>query len=167
MGAVSLNSTGMFKKTISPDHFTMYPNLAFLKIRQLIKDKKLNEIDISVYFLVLDQYYLVAHICKKPETPIKNVSVSIQSIAGKLNISKTYATERLKALNDVGLIFRVKAENSFNGNKNTMPAIYMKGEDVIDNSDEYIPLNIPNIKSPIKIAADLKTTFAADDDVPF
>ena len=48
-----------------------------------------------------------------------------------------------------------------------MPAIYMKGEDVIDNSDEYIPLNIPNIKSPIKIAADLKTTFAADDDVPF
>lgn len=65
MGAVSLNSTGMFKKTISPDHFTMYPNLAFLKIRQLIKDKKLNEIDMSVYFLVLDQYNLVASICKK------------------------------------------------------------------------------------------------------
>lgn len=164
---MSLNSTGMFKKTISPDHFTMYPNLAFLKIRQLIKDKKLNEIDISVYFLVLDQYYLVAHICKKPETPIKNVSVSIQAIAEKLNISKTYANERLKALNHAGLIFRIKAENSFNGNKNTMPAIYMKGENVIDNSDEYIPLNIPNIKSPIKIAADLKTTFAADDDVPF
>ena len=145
----------------------MYPNLAFLKIRQLIKHKKLNEIDISVYFLVLDQYYLVAHICKDSKTPIKNVSVSIQAIAEKLSISKTYATERLKALNDVGLIFRVKAENSFNGNKNTMPAIYMKGKIVIDNSDEYIPLNIPNIKSPIKIAADLKTTFAADDDVPF
>ena len=145
----------------------MYPNLAFLKIRQLIKHKKLNEIDISVYFLVLDQYYLVAHICKDSKTPIKNVSVSIQAIAEKLNISKTYANERLKALNDVGMIFRVKAENSFNGNKNTMPAIYMKGKNVIDNSDEYIPLDIPNIKSPIKIAADLKTTFAADDDVPF
>ena len=157
----------MFKKTISPDHFTMYPNLAFLKIRQLIKDKKLNEIDISVYFLVLDQYYLVAHICNESKTPIKNVSVSIQAIAEKLNISKTYANERLKALNDVGMIFRVKAENSFNGNKNTMPAIYMKGEDVVDDSDEYAPLDIPNIKSQIKIAADLKTTFAADDDVPF
>ena len=159
--------TDMFKKTISPDHFTMYPNLAFLKIRQLIKDKKLNEIDISVYFLVLDQYYLVAHICNESKTPIKNVSVSIQAIAEKLNISKTYANERLKALNNAGLIFRIKAENSFNGNKNTMPAIYMKGKIVIDNSDEYIPLNIPNIKSPIKIAADLKTTFAADDDLPF
>lgn len=142
----------------------MYPNRAFLKIRQYIKDKKLNEIDMSVYFLVLDQYYLVTHICKDSKTPIKNVSVSIQAIAEKLNISKTYANERLKALNDVGLIFRVKAENSFNGNKNTIPAIYMKGKTVIDNSDEYISLNIPNIKSPTKIAADLKTTTAADDD---
>jgi hypothetical protein len=154
----------MFKKTISPDHFTMYPNLAFLKIRQLIKDKKLNEIDMSVYFLILDQYYLVTHICNDSKTPIKNVSVSIQAIAEKLNISKTYANERLKALNDVGLIFRVKAENSFNGNKNTIPAIYMKGKTVIDNSDEYISLNIPNIKSPTKMAAELKTTTAADDD---
>lgn len=118
----------------------------------------------SVYFLVLDQYYLVAHICKDSKPPIKNVSVSIQAIAEKLNISKTYANERLKALNDVGLIFRVKAENSFNGNKNTIPAIYMKGETVIDNSDEYKPLNIPNIKSPTKIAAELKITTAADDD---
>ena len=164
---MSLNVISMFQKPLSPDHFTMYPNLAFLKIRQLIKHKKLNEIDISVYFLVLDQYYLVAHICKDSKTPIKNVSVSIQAIAEKLSISKTYATERLKALNDVGMIFRVKAENSFNGNKNTMPAIYMKGEDVVDDSDEYAPLDIPNIKSQIKIAADLKTTFAADDDVPF
>jgi hypothetical protein len=160
---------GMFKNNISDKHFTMYPNLAFLKIRQYIKDKKLNEIDISVYFLILDQYYLVAHICKDSETPIKNVSVSIQAIAEKLNISKTYAAERLKALNDVGLIFRVKAENSFNGNKNTMPAIYMKGKKVIDNSDDYVPLDLPNIKSPIKIAADLKIATATDheDDIPF
>lgn len=142
----------------------MYPNRAFLKIRKHIKCKKLNEIDISVYFLVIDQYYRVAKICEKAEKPIENVSVSIQAIAEKLNISKTYANERLKALNDVGLIFRVKAENSFNGNKNTMPAIYIKGKIVIDNSDEYIPLNIPNIKSPIKIAAELKTTTATDDD---
>ena len=142
----------------------MYPNLAFLKIRQLIKDKKLNEIDISVYFLILDQYYLVAHICNESKTPIKNVSVSIQAIAEKLNISKTYANERLKALNNAGLIFRIKAENSFNGNKNTMPAIYMKGKNVVDDSDEYTPLNISNIKSQIKIAADLKSTTAADDD---
>lgn len=146
----------------------MYPNLAFLKIRQLIKDKKLNEIDISVYFLVLDQYYLVAHICNKSKTPIKNVSVSIQAIAEKLNISKTYANERLKALNNAGLIFRIKAENSFNGNKNTMPAIYIKGKNVIDNSDEYAPLDLPIINSPIEIAAELKSTIADDDDgVPF
>ena len=165
---MSLNLAAMSKKNISPDHFTMYPNLAFLKIRQLIKDKKLNEIDISVYFLILDQYYLVAHICNENKTPIKNVSVSIQAVAEKLNISKTYANERLKALNDVGLIFRIKAENSFNGNKNTMPAIYMKGKNVIDNSDEYAPLDLPIINSPTKIAADLKTTIADDDDgVPF
>jgi hypothetical protein len=146
----------------------MYPNLAFLKIRQLIKDKKLNEIDISVYFLILDQYYLVAHICNKNKTPIKNVSVSIQAIAEKLNISKTYANERLKALNHAGLIFRIKAENSYNGNKNTMPTIYIKGENVIDNSDEYAPLDLPIINSPTKIAADLKTTIADDDNgVPF
>ena len=165
---MSLNSTGMFKKTISPDHFTMYPNLAFLKIRQLIKDKKLNEIDISVYFLVLDQYYLVAHICNESKTPIKNVSVSIQAIAEKLNISKTYANERLKALNNAGLIFRIKAENSFNGNKNTMPAIYIKGKNVIDNSYDYTPPNKNNINAPNKAAANLKTTDTADyDDVPF
>ncbi len=165
---MSLNLAAMSKKNISPDHFTMYPNLAFLKIRQLIKDKKLNEIDISVYFLILDQYYLVAHICNKNKTPIKNVSVSIQAIAEKLNISKTYANERLKALNHAGLIFRIKAENSYNGNKNTMPTIYIKGENVIDNSDEYAPLDLPIINSPTKIAADLKTTIADDDDgVPF
>ena len=165
---MSLNLAAMFKKNISPDHFTMYPNLAFLKIRQLIKDKKLNEIDISVYFLILDQYYLVAHICNKNKTPIKNVSVSIQAIAEKLNISKTYANERLKALNHAGLIFRIKAENSYNGNKNTMPTIYIKGENVIDNSDEYAPLDLPIINSPTKIAADLKTTIADDDNgVPF
>ena len=165
---MSLNLAAMSKKNISPDHFTMYPNLAFLKIRQLIKYKKLNEIDISVYFLVLDQYYLVAHICNESKTPIKNVSVSIQAIAEKVNISKTYANERLKALNNAGLIFRIKAENSFNGNKNTMPAIYMKGKNVIDNSDEYTPLDLPIINSPIEIAAELKTTIANDDDgVPF
>ena len=165
---MSLNLAAMSKKNISPDHFTMYPNLAFLKIRQLIKDKKLNEIDISVYFLILDQYYLVAHICNKNKTPIKNVSVSIQAIAAKLNISKTYANERLKALNHAGLIFRIKAENSYNGNKNTMPTIYIKGENVIDNSDEYAPLDLPIINSPTRIAADLKTTIADDDDgVPF
>jgi hypothetical protein len=165
---MSLNLAAMSKKNISPDHFTMYPNLAFLKIRQLIKDKKLNEIDISVYFLILDQYYLVAHICNRNKTPIKNVSVSIQAIAEKLNISKTYANERLKALNHAGLIFRIKAENSYNGNKNTMPTIYIKGENVIDNSDEYAPLDLPIINSPTKIAADLKTTIADDDDgVPF
>ena len=165
---MSLNLAAMSKKNISPDHFTMYPNRAFLKIRQLIKDKKLNEIDISVYFLILDQYYLVAHICNESKTPIKNVSVSIQAIAEKLNISKTYANERLKALNNAGLIFRIKAENSFNGNKNTMPAIYMKGKNVIDNSDEYTPLDLPIINSPTKNAADLKTTIADDDDgVPF
>ena len=165
---MSLNLAAMSKKNISPDHFTMYPNRAFLKIRQLIKDKKLNEIDISVYFLILDQYNLVASICKKNDKPIKNVSVSIQAIAEKLNISKTYANERLKALNNAGLIFRIKAENSFNGNKNTMPAIYMKGKNVIDNSDEYAPLDLPIINSPTRIAADLKTTIADDDDgVPF
>ena len=165
---MSLNLAAMSKKNISPDHFTMYPNRAFLKIRQLIKDKNLNEIDISVYFLVLDQYYLVAHICNESKTPIKNVSVSIQAIAEKLNISKTYANERLKALNNTGLIFRIKAENSFNGNKNTMPAIYMKGKNVIDNSDEYTPLDLPIINSPTKNAADLKTTIADEDDgVPF
>ncbi|MBM3456356.1 MAG: winged helix-turn-helix domain-containing protein [Bacteroidetes bacterium] len=165
---MSLNLAAMSQKNISPDHFTMYPNLAFLKIRQLIKDKKLNEIDISVYFLILDQYYLVAHICKENKTPIKNVSISIQAIAEKLNISKTYANERLKALNNAGLIFRIKAENSFNGNKNTMPAIYMKGKNVIDNSDEYAPLDLPIINSPSIIAAELKTTIADEDDgVPF
>ena len=165
---MSLNLAAMSKKNISPDHFTMYPNRAFLKIRQLIKDKKLNEIDISVYFLILDQYYLVAHICNESKTPIKNVSVSIQAIAEKLNISKTYANERLKALNHAGLIFRIKAENSFNGNKNTMPVIYMKGKNVIDNSDEYAPLDLPIINSPTKNVADLKTTIADEDDgVPF
>lgn len=165
---MSLNVISMFQKPLSPDHFTMYPNLAFLKIRQLIKDKKLNEIDISVYFLVLDQYYLVAHICKKPETPIKNVSVSIQAIAKKLNISKTYAAERLKALNDVGLIFRVKVEDSFNGNKNTRPAIYIVGKTVTDNSHDYTPPNKNNINAPNKAAANLKTNNTADyDDVPF
>ena len=165
---MSLNLAAMSKKNISPNHFTMYPNLAFLKIRQLIKDKKLNEIDISVYFLILDQYYLVAHICNESKIPIKNVSVSIQAIAENLNISKTYANERLKALNNAGLIFRIKAENSFNGNKNTMPAIYMKGKNVIDNSDEYTPLDLPIINSPTKNAADLKTTIADEDDgVPF
>ena len=165
---MSLNLAAMSKKNISPNHFTMYPNLAFLKIRQLIKDKKLNEIDISVYFLILDQYYLVAHICNESKIPIKNVSVSIQAIAENLNISKTYANERLKALNNAGLIFRIKAENSFNGNKNTMPAIYMKGKNVIDNSDEYTPLDLPIINSPTKNVADLKTTIADEDDgVPF
>ena len=161
---MSLNLAVMSKKNISPDHFTMYPNLAFLKIRQLIKDKKLNEIDISVYFLVLDQYNLVASICKKEKKLIENVSVSIKSIAEGLGRSKTTATKRLKALQEVGLISRIEVENPVNGNKNTKPSIYIENNEVIDNSDEYIPLNIPNIKSPIKIAAELKTTTAADDD---
>lgn len=145
----------------------MFPNLAFLKIRQLIKDKKLNEIDMSVYFLILDQYYLIAHFCKDNKMPMKNVSVSIQAIAEKLNISKTYANERLKALNNAGLIFRVKAENSFNGNKNTIPAIYMKEGNLVDISDEYTPLNPTDIQSPSKTAADLIKTFPNDDGVPF
>jgi hypothetical protein len=165
---MSLNSTGMFKKTISPDHFTMYPNLAFLKIRQLIKDKKLNEIDISVYFLVLDQYYLVAHLCKSKKVPIKNVSISIQSIAEGLNISKTYANKRLQALSDVGLIFRVKAKDSFNGNKNTQPAIYMLGEDVIDNSYDYEPPTKNSNKELSIAAADFNfNSETSDDGVPF
>ena len=161
---MSLNLAAMSKKNISPDHFTMYPNLAFLKIRQYIKDKKLNEIDMSVYFLVLDQYNLVASICKKEKKPIKNVSVSINSIAEGLGRSRTYAGGRLKALQEVGLISRVKAKEPINGNKNTQPSIYIEDNKVIDKSDEYIPLNILNIKSPIKIAADLKTTVVADDD---
>ncbi len=158
----------MFKKIISDKHFTMYPNLAFLKIRQYIKDKKLNEIDISVYFLILDQHYLVAHICKSKKVPIKNVSVSIQSIAEGLNISKTYANKRLQALSDVGLIFRVKAEDSFNGNKNTQPAIYMLGEDVIDNSYDYEPPTKNSTKELSIAAANFNIdSESSDDGVPF
>jgi predicted transcriptional regulator len=147
----------------------MYPNLAFLKIRQYIKDKKLTEIDMSVYFLVLDQYNLVASICKKEKKPIKNVSVSIKSIAEGLGRSKTTATNRLKALQEVGLISRIEAENPVNGNKNTRPLIYIDKNEVVDYSEEYIPLNIDNKNTPIKVAADLKTTAAADydDGVPF
>jgi hypothetical protein len=158
----------MIKKIISDKHFTMYPNLAFLKIRQYIKDKKLNEIDISVYFLILDQYYLVAHICKSKKVPIKNVSVSIQSIAEGLNISKTYANKRLQALSDVGLIFRVKAEDSFNGNKNTQPAIYIMGEDVIDNSYDYEPPTKNSTKELSIAAANFNIdSESSDDGVPF
>jgi len=159
----------MSKKNISPDHFTMYPNLAFLKIRQYIKDKKLTEIDMSVYFLVLDQYNLVASICKKEKKPIKNVSVSIKSIAEGLGRSKTTATNRLKALQEVGLISRIEAENPVNGNKNTRPLIYIDKNEVVDYSEEYIPLNTDNKKAPIKAAADLKIATATDhdDDVPF
>ena len=153
---------------ISLKHFTQYPNLAFHKIRQYIKDGALNEIDISVYFLVLDQYNRVASICKNSKQQIQNVSVSIQSISKGLNISKTYAAERLKALNDVGLIFRVKVEDSFNGNKNTRPAIYIVGKTVTDNSHDYTPPNKTNINAPNKAAANLKTTDTADyDNVPF
>ena len=154
----------MSRKDISDKHFTMFPNLAFLKIRQYIKAKKLNEIDMSVYFLVLDQYNLVASICKKDKKPIKNVSVSIKSIAEGLGRSRTYAGKRLKALQKVGLISRIEAENPVNGNKNTKPSIYIENNEVIDNSNENILMNIPNIKSATKIAADLKTTTAADDD---
>jgi predicted transcriptional regulator len=147
----------------------MYPNLAFLKIRQYIKDKKLNEIDMSVYFLVLDQYNLVASICKKEKKPIKNVSVSIKSIAEGLGRSKTTATNRLKALQEVGLISRIEAENPVNGNKNTRPLIYIDKNEVVDYSEEYIPLNTDNKKAPIKAAADLKIATATDhdDDIPF
>jgi predicted transcriptional regulator len=147
----------------------MYPNLAFLKIRQYIKDKKLTEIDMSVYFLVLDQYNLVASICKKEKKPIKNVSVSIKSIAEGLGRSKTTATNRLKALQEVGLISRIEAENPVNGNKNTRPLIYIDKNEVVDYSEEYIPLNTDNKKAPIKAAADLKLATATDheDDIPF
>ena len=147
----------------------MYPNLAFLKIRQYIKDKKLTEIDMSVYFLVLDQYNLVASICKREKKPIKNVSVSIKSIAEGLGRSKTTATNRLKALQEVGLISRIEAENPVNGNKNTRPLIYIDKNEVVDYSEEYIPLNTDNKKAPIKAAADLKIATATDhdDDVPF
>jgi len=147
----------------------MYPNLAFLKIRQYIKDKKLTEIDMSVYFLVLDQYNLVASICKKEKKPIKNVSVSIKSIAEGLGRSKTTATNRLIALQEVGLISRIEAENPVNGNKNTRPLIYIDKNEVVDYSEEYIPLNTDNKKAPIKIAADLKiaTTTDHEDDIPF
>ena len=169
MGAVSLNVISMFKKTISPDHFTMYPNQAFLKIRQLIKYKKLNEIDISVYFLILDRYNLVASICKKEKKPIKNVSVSIKSIAEGLGRSKTYANERLKALHEVGMISRVKAEESVSGNKNTRPLIYIEDNKVVDTSDKYLTLDLPIEKTPINLADELKnTTITTDDDgVPF
>ena len=143
--------------------------MAFLKIRQYIKDKKLTEIDMSVYFLVLDQYNLVASICRREKKPIKNVSVSIKSIAERLGRSKTTATKRLKALQEVGLISRIEAENPVNGNKNTRPLIYIDKNEVVDYSEEYIPLNTDNKKAPIKAAADLKTTAAADydDGVPF
>jgi len=166
---MSLNLAAMSKKNISPDHFTMYPNLAFLKIRRYIKDKKLNEIDMSVYFLVLDQYNLVASICKKEKKPIKNVSVSIKSIAEGLGRSKTTATKRLKALQEVGLISRIEAENPMNGNKNTRPLIYIDKNEVVDYSEEYTPLNTDNKKAPIKAAADLKIATATDrdDGVPF
>ena len=44
----------------------------------------------------------------------------------------------------------------------------MNGKIVIDNSDEYTPLDLPIINSPTKNAADLKTTIADEDDgVPF
>ena len=122
---MSLNVADMLKKNISEKHFTIYPNMAFLKIRQYIKDKKLKEIDVSVYFLILDQYNLVASICRKEGKPIKNVSVSIKSVAEGLRRSRTYAGGRLKALSEVGLISRVKAEDSVNGNKNTRPLIYI------------------------------------------
>ena len=123
----------------------------------------------SVYFLVLDQYNLVASICKKEKKPIKNVSVSIKSIAEGLGRSKTTATNRLKALQEVGLISRIEAENPVNGNKNTRPLIYIDKNEVVDYSEEYIPLNTDNKKSPIKAAADLKIATATDhdDDVPF
>ncbi len=166
---MSLNLADMLKKNISEKHFTIYPNMAFLKIRQYIKDKKLKEIDVSVYFLILDQYNLVASICRKEGKPIKNVSVSIKSVAEGLRRSRTYAGGRLKALSEVGLISRVKAEDSVNGNKNTRPLIYIDKNEVVDYSEEYTPLNTDNKKAPIKAAADLKTTAAADydDGVPF
>jgi hypothetical protein len=157
----------MSKKTLSLEHYTQYPNLAFHKIRQYINDGRLNEIDISVYYLILDQYYFVAAICEEKKTPVKNVSVSIQSIAEGLNISKTYAAERLKALHDVGLIFRVIAEDSVNGNKNTIPAIYYMKKTLIDNSYDYTPAIIEPRNAKIEIAAELKTHTAVDDDVPF
>ena len=123
----------------------------------------------SVYFLVLDQYNLVASICKKEKKPIKNVSVSIKSIAEGLGRSKTTATNRLKALQEVGLISRIEAENPVNGNKNTKPLIYIDKNEVVDYSEEYIPLNTDNKKAPIKAAADLKLATATDheDDIPF
>jgi DNA-binding Lrp family transcriptional regulator len=100
--------------------------------------------------------------------PIKNVSVSIQSIAEGLNISKTYANKRLQALSDVGLIFRVKAEDSFNGNKNTQPAIYMLGEDVIDNSYDYEPPTKNSTKElSIAVAGFNINSESSDDGVPF
>jgi predicted transcriptional regulator len=142
----------------------MYPNLAFLKIRQYIKDKKLNEIDMSVYFLVLDQYNLVASICKKEKKPIKNVSVSIKSIAEGLGRSKTYANERLKALHEVGMISRVKAEESVSGNKNTKPLIYIEDNKVVDASDKYLTLDLPIEKIPINLADEFKTTTITTDD---
>jgi hypothetical protein len=56
-----------------------------------------------------------------------------------------------------------------NGNKNTRPLIYIVKNEVIDYSEEYIPLNTDNKKAPIKAAADLKLATATDheDDIPF
>ena len=166
---MSLNVLSSIKMILSLEHYTQYPNLAFHKIRQYIEDGRLNEIDISVYFLVLDQYNRVASICNNDKKPIKNVSVSIKSIAEGLRCSRTYAVGRLKALSEVGLISRVKAEDSVNGNKNTRPLIYIVKNEVIDYSEEYIPLNTDNKKSPIKAAADFKKATATDheDDIPF
>jgi predicted DNA-binding transcriptional regulator len=136
----------MKKSSISPEHFTIYPNQAFIKIREHIKAKRLNEIDISVYFVILDQFYRVSKICEKNKKEERNVSVTIQHIATELKISKTYATKRLKALADAGMIDRDEVPDSYNGNKNTQPLIYWESDRLIDNH-EYI-----NYTPPIKIA---------------
>ena len=158
----------MSRTRLSSEHYTMFPNLAFSKIRQHIKDKKLLEIDISIYFLILDQYYYVAGICAMEKKPIKNVSVTIKSIMDELGISHEHAINRLKALNEAGLIFRKKAVDAINGNKDTKPAIYVEQNKIIDNSDEYIPLNLQDKELSIKMAADTKIAFTTDDDdIPF
>ena len=106
---------------------------------------------------------------QKREKPIKNVSVSIKSIAEGLGRSKTYANERLKALHEVGMISRVKAEESVSGNKNTRPLIYIEDNKVVDTSDKYLTLNLPIEKTPINLAGEFKNTAITTDDdgVPF
>lgn len=145
---------------ISKDYFTAFPNEAFIQIRKLIKNKKLIEIDISVYFVALNQFYKIKTIRERKSEEEHSVSLTINRVANELGISDSHASKRITALANCGLLKRESVDHSVSGNKNTEPTIFWdaKKKKLVSNFHYIARDDENNQTKPV--------SNTAEDDVP-